>query len=111
MEHFKEIYPDNIREVKDSIYYITKEKVRAKIFDKGIRPDGRKLTARGECKGRVLTEPVGDGGFGYDPLFVPDGYTKTFAELSPEEKNAISHRGRALAEAVRILNGGEPDVG
>ncbi len=44
IEHFKEIYPDNIREVKDSIYYITKEKVRAKIFDKGIRPDGRSLT-------------------------------------------------------------------
>lgn len=43
VEHFKEIYPDNIREVKDSIYYITKEKVRAKIFDKGIRPDGRGL--------------------------------------------------------------------
>ncbi|MBQ9513778.1 MAG: polyribonucleotide nucleotidyltransferase [Clostridia bacterium] len=43
VEHFKEIYPDNVREVKDSIYYITKEKVRAKIFDKGIRPDGRGL--------------------------------------------------------------------
>ncbi len=43
IEHFKEIYPDNIREVKDSVYYITKEKVRAKIFDKGIRPDGRGL--------------------------------------------------------------------
>ncbi|MBO5928307.1 MAG: polyribonucleotide nucleotidyltransferase, partial [Clostridia bacterium] len=43
IEHFKEIYPDNIREVKDSIYYLTKEKVRAKIFDKGIRPDGRSL--------------------------------------------------------------------
>ncbi len=43
IEHFREIYPDNIREVKDSIYYLTKEKVRAKIFDKGIRPDGRGL--------------------------------------------------------------------
>ena len=43
IEHFKEIYPDNIREIKDSIYYLTKEKVRAKIFDKGIRPDGRGL--------------------------------------------------------------------
>ncbi len=43
IEHFKEIYPDNVREVKDSIYYLTKEKVRAKIFDKGIRPDGRGL--------------------------------------------------------------------
>ena len=44
IEHFKDIYPDNIREIKDSLYYLTKEKVRAKIFDKGIRPDGRSLT-------------------------------------------------------------------
>ncbi len=44
IEHFKDIYPDNIREIKDSLYYLTKEKVRAKIFDKGIRPDGRGLT-------------------------------------------------------------------
>lgn len=43
IEHFKDIYPDNIREIKDSLYYLTKEKVRAKIFDKGIRPDGRGL--------------------------------------------------------------------
>lgn len=59
--------------------------------------DGSVLTARGECPGRVLREPAGKGGFGYDPLFVPDGYDKTFAELDSEVKNKMSHRARALA--------------
>ena len=45
----------------------------------------------------------GAGGFGYDPLFVPDGYAKSFAELSADEKNAISHRGRALEEVKRVV--------
>ncbi|HEY5228794.1 MAG TPA: non-canonical purine NTP pyrophosphatase [Opitutaceae bacterium] len=48
-------------------------------------------------------EPAGSGGFGYDPLFVPDGYTLTTAELEPSEKNRISHRGRAWAECVGWL--------
>ena len=68
-----------------------------------LAPDGAERTVEGECPGAILTAPTGAGGFGYDPLFVPDGYAKTFAELAPEEKNAISHRGRALAAAKRIL--------
>ena len=68
-----------------------------------IAPDGTEKTVEGHCPGTILTAPAGAGGFGYDPLFVPDGYTKTFAELSPEEKNAISHRGRALALAKKII--------
>ncbi len=66
-------------------------------------PDGRKLTARGECPGRILTEQRGTGGFGYDPLFLPDGAELTFAQMGPEEKNRISHRARALAELRRQL--------
>ena len=58
---------------------------------------GEVLTARGECAGRLLTEPAGSGGFGYDPLFLPDGYHETFAQLSEEHKNRMSHRARALA--------------
>ena len=57
------------------------------------------LRARGTIEGRILFAPRGENGFGYDPLFlpdVPDGYDKTTAELSPEEKHAISHRGNAL---------------
>lgn len=63
-----------------------------------IYPDGDKIVARGECPGHIITEERGEGGFGYDPLFVPDGYDMTFAELGSEEKNRISHRARALAE-------------
>lgn len=66
-------------------------------------PDGEKIVARGECPGTILREAHGDGGFGYDPLFVPDGYEKTFGELPAEEKNRISHRARALAELEKQL--------
>ena len=59
-------------------------------------PNGDVLRARGTIEGRILFAPRGENGFGYDPLFLPDGYDKTTAELSPEEKNAISHRGNAL---------------
>ena len=69
-----------------------------------IAPDGSEHTVEGHCPGRILESPAGAGGFGYDPLFVPDGYERTFAELSPSEKNSISHRGRALAAAQKILN-------
>ena len=69
-----------------------------------VYPDGTVLTARGECAGRILTAPAGDGGFGYDPLFVPDGYEKTFAQLTADEKNAISHRAVALVEPERLLS-------
>ena len=68
-----------------------------------VDPQGGEHTAVGKCFGRIAETPSGAEGFGYDPLFVPDGHDKSFAELSPEEKNAISHRGRALAEAVKVL--------
>lgn len=60
-------------------------------------PDGRKIVARGTCEGRILWEMRGENGFGYDPLFFVPGKNMTFSELSGEEKNAISHRGNALA--------------
>ena len=60
-------------------------------------PNGGVLTARGECPGTIAFAPMGEGGFGYDPVFFLPELKKTFAQLSPEEKNAVSHRGRALA--------------
>jgi XTP/dITP diphosphohydrolase len=66
-------------------------------------PDGGLLTAYGECAGRILTAPQGTGGFGYDPVFMPDGKNMSLAELSSEEKNAISHRGNALRIFSEIL--------
>lgn len=61
-----------------------------------VFPNGDSISARGECEGKITNEPRGDGGFGYDPVFELTGTEKTMAELSPEEKNAVSHRGRAL---------------
>jgi XTP/dITP diphosphohydrolase len=56
----------------------------------------RTFFAEGICTGRIIKERKGSGGFGYDPVFMPDGYSETFAELSSEVKNAISHRGNAI---------------
>ena len=57
----------------------------------------------GECKGRISFKNKGKGGFGYDPLFIPEGYDKSFSELGEEEKNKISHRGKALEKFKKIL--------
>ena len=63
------------------------------------------ITARGECEGKIDYEPKGENGFGYDPVFFVEKYGKTMAEVSPEEKNAISHRGKALKIfAQKLLN-------
>jgi XTP/dITP diphosphohydrolase len=59
-------------------------------------PNGDVITARGECPGTIAFAPMGEGGFGYDPVFFVPGLKKTFSQLSAEEKNAISHRGKAL---------------
>ena len=64
-------------------------------------PNGDVIAARGECPGTIAFAPMGEGGFGYDPVFFIPGLKKTFAQLSPEEKNAISHRGKAL-EAFKV---------
>lgn len=63
-------------------------------------PSGVARTVEGSCEGSVGFEERGEGGFGYDPLFVPEGYEQTFAELAPEDKHAISHRGNALRAAA-----------
>ena len=66
-------------------------------------PDGSTHLVEGKCEGQIGFTLKGEGGFGYDPLFIVDGLGKTFAELSPEEKNRVSHRGRALRLAARLL--------
>lgn len=68
-----------------------------------VLPDGREYTTEGICRGEIAFVPAGDGGFGYDPVFLVPQWGKTFAELTMSEKNAISHRGKANAQALVIL--------
>jgi XTP/dITP diphosphohydrolase len=92
---------DQLRDVPD--------KHRAAWFECAaalVTPDGRERVEVGRLTGRLARQPRGGGGFGYDPILIPDGMAVTAAELTPERKNAISHRGRAfraLAPAIRAL--------
>lgn len=78
-----------------------------------IEPNGKIITLSGKCYGKIGYQPKGDKGFGYDPLFIVDGYSKTFAELGDEMKNKISHRAVALnklkAEIIKILEDEEDE--
>lgn len=69
-------------------------------------PDGRELTAEGSVRGVILEEERGTGGFGYDPLFFSPELGKTFAEATPEQKNSVSHRSRALRAMLELLSSG-----
>jgi len=66
-------------------------------------PDGREFTAAGSCAGEIVPDGRGTNGFGYDPFFIPDGFTQTFAELPPETKQTFSHRALAAAKIREIL--------
>ncbi|MCA0236789.1 MAG: non-canonical purine NTP diphosphatase [Bacteroidetes bacterium] len=68
--------------------------------------DQQEVLLEGICQGSIATEKRGTGGFGYDPVFVPDGYDHTFAELGDEVKNEISHRARATAKLLEAIRGG-----
>jgi len=68
-----------------------------------VLPSGEERVVEGEIRGRLVRVPRGEGGFGYDPIFQPDGDTRTTAEMSAEEKDAISHRGRAFRALVPVI--------
>ncbi|GAJ84963.1 non-canonical purine NTP pyrophosphatase [Nocardia brasiliensis NBRC 14402] len=68
-----------------------------------VVPDGAELVVRGEWPGTVGRKPLGEGGFGYDPLFFPDGGDLSAAQLTPAQKDAVSHRGRALTQLLPAL--------
>ncbi len=71
-------------------------------------PDGREQHAEGTCEGTLVPKRRGTGGFGYDPVFVPEGWEETMAELSAEQKDRISHRGRAFRSLGRLIASGLP---
>lgn len=66
-------------------------------------PDGKVVTETGYCEGRITHKMLGQRGFGYDPVFIPNGHEKTMAQLSSDEKNKISHRGAAFRKLIRHL--------
>ncbi len=68
-----------------------------------VRPDGERLFVRGESEGEIINELKGEGGFGYDPVFFCPEFGKTFAELTDQEKNSVSHRGRAIERLAECL--------
>ena len=68
-----------------------------------VYPSGKMRTVKGICRGKIIHEMRGRHGFGYDPVFVPNGYKRTFAEMKPATKNRISHRARALRKLKKIL--------
>ena len=69
-----------------------------------LEPGKEPLYFEGQCSGTITREERGKSGFGYDPVFIPDGETWTFGEMTAEEKNPISHRGKAIAAFVEWLN-------
>jgi XTP/dITP diphosphohydrolase len=66
--------------------------------------DGKEFLLEGICEGRIALEITGNGGFGYDPVFIPKGYRKTFAQLGDNVKNTISHRGKATQLLIKTIN-------
>jgi len=70
-----------------------------------IKPGNSTDFFEGECRGSILTEARGSGGFGYDPVFLPEGHSRSFGEMSEEEKNVLSHRGKAIKNMLAKLGG------
>src|SRR5271163_3284639 len=73
-----------------------------------VVPSGREWVVTGQVEGRLVRVPRGSGGFGYDPIFQPDGFNETTAEMTPEAKDAISHRGRAFRALAPFITGELP---
>lgn len=95
-------YADNNRKLLAELKNIPLEKRTARFICVTALafPDGKIITERGVLKGHIVLEERGKNGFGYDPLFVPDGLNKTLAELAPEQKNRISHRFLAVKKII-----------
>lgn len=68
-----------------------------------VFPDGGVISAQGECCGKIADAPTGSGGFGYDPVFIANGFSKTMAEITSLEKNNVSHRGAALKKFAQLF--------
>ena len=94
-------YADNNKLLLEKLEGVTHRTGRFCCVLALAQPHGEVHTLRGTCEGTIALAGRGDNGFGYDPLFIPEGLTQTFAELSDEEKHALSHRGQALQLALK----------
>jgi XTP/dITP diphosphohydrolase len=95
-------YRDNNNKLLENLKQINSRKAQFRCVIALASPSGKAQTAEGVCRGTIITQPKGNNGFGYDPLFVPDGYSQTFAELDSQVKNSISHRAKALKNAYKL---------
>lgn len=93
-------YPANNAKLLAEMKNITDRRARFRCVIAISSPTGEVQTVEGVCTGRIIEEERGRNGFGYDPLFVPEGQTETFAELPADIKNRISHRGKAVEKAI-----------
>jgi XTP/dITP diphosphohydrolase len=99
-------YADNVRAMLEALKDVPEGKRGARFRTvAAVRfPDGRDVLAEGFTDGHIGTAPRGDTGFGYDPLFIPEGCDRTYAEMSLEEKNGLSHRSRAFQALAKKLS-------
>ncbi len=99
----KATYDENVEKL---LRHLKGEKIRSARFKTVISLllDGKEYFFEGKVEGEIIRERSGTDGFGYDPVFLPDGFTETFAEMSSNKKNQISHRGRAVTQLVSFLN-------
>lgn len=96
-------YDDNNKKMINALADFTEPHL-ASFISCAVYFDGTNyLTVTGELKGKMINEKIGELGFGYDPIFVPEGFEKTFAQLTTEEKNKISHRGKAFSALKNLL--------
>ncbi len=93
---------DNIKKLLEEMSGISNRKARFRTVIAVIW-NGKEYLFEGIVNGVIASRPQGEKGFGYDPVFIPEGYSKTFAEISMEEKNTISHRGKALSKMIRFF--------
>jgi XTP/dITP diphosphohydrolase len=98
-------YADNVAALLRALEGATDRSARFRTVALARFPDGREVVAEGVVAGHIALGPSGAGGFGYDPVFVPEDHDRTFAEMSTEEKNAVSHRGRAFRALAAVLAG------
>lgn len=92
----------NIDKLLDKLQTTTNRKARFRTVISLIQ-DGKEYQFEGICPGQIIAEPRGENGFGYDPVFIPEGSDKTFAEMDMEEKNRFSHRKKAMEKLIRFL--------